>query len=300
MQDALLVFITEYTKFIGNSWSNLLLNITYLIILRQIYELLAAMFPFIRSIANTLFAPFRFLHVWFHLQAVKNLNANRRKLGRDQLRDQINLGLSFRTGLSTGREGSSVNIFSAMNNDLEIRESMYIANAPTLPGFAFLIAIVLAGPVMQASIMPWIHLYFILGITLVLLPSGSDTMFILNTILVKTKVSAWYIIFIPMIFFISAGIYSLKFSMLGYYPEWWWLEPIIMGTWSTWVYILLLGGIIFFTNVDTLVQNINPFTAESQRKKGYWEDRDKREYDSIERRRTMMHFLGNEEENFSE
>ena len=115
MTDAVMVFMGAYITFIGGAWHNLLLNILWSIIIRQIFELLCALFPFIKGIANTIFSPFRFLHIWFHLQAVKNLNNNRRKLGRTEMKDQINLGLSFRTGIGTGREGSGVNIFSAMN-----------------------------------------------------------------------------------------------------------------------------------------------------------------------------------------
>ena len=294
MEDVIVIFAQEYTRFIGNSWHRLLETIFWLLVIRQVYELLGAIFPFIKGLANTIFIPFRVLHVWFHVQAVKNLNSNRKKLGRKSNTDQISLGLAFRTGLGIGKEGSSLNIFSVLNNDLEIREAMYIANAPTLPGFALLIATALAGPLMTASILPIIHLYLILGISIALLPSSSDTLYIINTIIVKTKISVWYIVFIPIIFFISAGIYSLKYEIIGYYPEFWWLEPVIMGVWSAWVYILLLSFVIYFTNINQSVESI--FIEKDEEKNQASKDAD---YVQTIQRRKQMLLLDGEDESIS-
>ena len=44
--------------------------------------------------------------------------------------------------------------------------------------------------------------------------------------------------------------------MIGYYPDFWWLEPIIMGVWSAWVYIILLSFVIYFTNINQVVDSI--------------------------------------------
>ena len=76
------------------------------------------------------------------------------------------------------------------------------------------------------------------------MPSKADSKLIVNYIIVRTEISAWFIVNIFLVFILAAGTYAGKYYYLGYYPSFWYAEPLLMGIWSAMCYLLLVGLII--------------------------------------------------------
>ena len=79
------------------------------------------------------------------------------------------------------------------------------------------------------------------------MPSKADSKLIMNYIIIRTEISAWYVINIFLVFIVTAGTYALKYQYLGYYPDFWYIEPLLMGIWSAIMYLLFLGFILMMT-----------------------------------------------------
>ena len=50
-----------------------------------------------------------------------------------------------------------------------------------------------------------------------------------------------------IVFMLTAGMYGLKYYALGYYPAFWFVEPILMGIWSVICYLAFFSFIIVVT-----------------------------------------------------
>lgn len=245
MQDIISNFVDDigsvYSGFLSNFISNLLGTIFLIILIRIIYELVSTIFPGIKGLVYTLFKPFRLLHIWFHIQAAKNINE---KKGNEKNK-ATDFSVLFSTGMGSNSEQSLISVVSTKN--FTIKDAITIAKAPLMPSLVMLIFLILIGPIMNEGIFIFIHLYFLLGITLVMLPSGHDNLFVFNTILTKVNLSAWYFIFPFISFSLTTALYTYKYQILNSYPPFWWVEPLVMGLYSSWLYLILLAGVIWFT-----------------------------------------------------
>ena len=79
------------------------------------------------------------------------------------------------------------------------------------------------------------------------MPSKADSKLIVNYILIRTDISGWYVINIIIVFLLTASTYAMKYYFLGYYPAYWYVEPLLMGIWSVISYLILFGLIVMFT-----------------------------------------------------
>ena len=235
---------TVYSGFLSNFLSNFLTTIFLIFLIRIVYEIVTMIFPGVKNLVYTIFKPFRLLHIWFHIQAAKNVNAKHRKNNPNQ-RKKADFSVLFSTGMGPGSERSIISI--ASTDEFTTKDAIAIAKAPMLPALVMLLFLILIGPLMSEGIFVFIHFYFLIGITLVMLPSGHDNLFVFNTILTKTTLSAWYLIFPFISFSLTAMLYSFKYELLNSYPSFWWIEPLVMGLYSTWLYLILLTLVVWLT-----------------------------------------------------
>jgi hypothetical protein len=120
---------------------------------------------------------------------------------------------------------------------------------------------------MQEFIFAVIHFYIVCGITLCLMPSKADSSLIINYIIIKTEISAWYVINIFLVFMLSASLYGLKYYYLGYYPDYWYVEPFLMGIWSSICYFILLSLVIIFTEEKKIHPAKKQFYMDNEKRK---------------------------------
>lgn len=238
--------IFTYSQIFSNfSINSILAQIQLIMIIKTVYIVLSSILP-IDGIVQTIFSPFVYIHQIFHAHAAKKLN---NKYRGDDGNNQTPIRITTSLGKSTwsSSEYSNISFFMSNSSVLTIRDVSYFANSSTVPAFVMLIAIVSVGPLMQQFVFAIIHLYILCGITLCLMPSKADSKLVINYIIIKTEISAWYIINIFIVFILAAGTYAGKYYYLGYYPSFWFVEPLLMGIWSSMCYLLLLGIIIMFT-----------------------------------------------------
>ena len=248
MQDFVMDWINDlgtiYQGFLSNFLSNFLMTIFLIFLIRIVYEIVTMIFPGIKNLVYTIFKPFRLLHIWFHIQAAKNVNTKNHKNNPNQ-RKKVNFSVLFSTGMGSGSERSIISM--ASTDEFSTKDAIAIAKAPMMPALVMLLFLILIGPLMTEGLFVFIHLYFLIGITLVMLPSGHDNLFVFNTILTKTNLSAWYLIFPFIAFTLTATLYTFKYQLLDSYPPFWWIEPFVMGLYSTWIYLVLLTLVIWLT-----------------------------------------------------
>jgi len=238
--------IFTYSQIFSNfSINSILAQIQLIMIIKTVYFILSSFLP-IEGIVSTIFTPFSYLHEIFHAHAAKKLN-NKYRSEDSRAQTPIRITTSLGKSTSSSSEYSNISFFMSNASVLTIRDVSYFANSSTVPSFVMLIAIISVGPLMQQFVFAIIHFYILCGITLCLMPSKADSKLIVNYIIVKTEISAWYIVNIFLVFILAAGTYAGKYYYLGYYPAFWYVEPLLMGIWSAMCYILLLGLIIMFT-----------------------------------------------------
>jgi len=251
MQDFITDWINDlgtiYSGFLGGFVTNIFTTIFLIVLIRIVYEFASMIFPGIKSLVYTVFKPFRLLHIWFHIQAAKSLNT---KYGK-----KTHFSVLFSTGMGAGSERSLISIVST--DRFTTKDAISIARAPLYPSLIMLLALIIIGPLMQQGIFVFIHLYFLAGITLVMLPSGHDNLFIFNTILTRTTISAWYMVLPIVSFALTATIYTFKYQLLDVYPPFWWVEPFIMGLYSTWIYLIALAFVVWKTSDDGIEEQQN-------------------------------------------
>ncbi len=258
---AIYVYASIFSNFSLNS---VLAQIQLIMLIKTVYFILSSFLP-IEGLVNVIFSPFTYIHEIFHAHAAKKLNNKYRdENGSPRLFIRMNASLaksSFR-----GQEYSNVSFMISNQSAMTIRDVAYFANSSTVPSFVMLLVIVSVGPLMQQFIFAIIHLYILCGITLCLMPSKADSKLIVNYILIRTEISGWYVINIIIVFLLTASTYGLKYYMLGYYPAYWYVEPILMGIWSIMCYLLIFGLIVMFTEEKKLFPQ-QPKRIEEQ--KGY-------------------------------
>lgn len=233
-----------YSGLLSNFVTNLFSTIFLIIAIRIGYEAITMIFPGAKNLAYAIFKPFRLLHIWFHIQAAKSVNAEAKAKNPDAP-NKVHFSVLFSTGMGSQSERSSISMITGLGDELTVKEAVTIAKAPMNPALVMIFFSILAGPLMTEGILIFLHMYILAGVTLVMLPSGHDNLFIFNTILTRTKLSAWYMIFPFVAFALTATIYSLKYELLGVFPSFWWIEPFVMGLYSTWLYLMLLTLVIW-------------------------------------------------------
>ena len=234
-----------YKSLLGNFLSNFLTTIFLIILIRIIYSLVSGIFPGVKNLVYTVFKPFRLLHIWFHIQAAKEVN-EQYSIDNPNHGKKTNFSVLFSTGVGANSEHSFISF--ATTDDFTTKDAIAIARAPLMPALVMLLGLILIGPLMTEGIFIFIHLYFLIGVTLVMFPSGHDNMFIFNTILTKSKLSAWYMVMPFVAFALTATIYTVKYDLLGVYPAFWWVEPFVMGLYSGWLYLVLLATVVWLNS----------------------------------------------------
>ena len=208
----------------GHIFSNftldsILAQIQLLLTIKTMYVLLSMFLP-IKGLVNAIFSPFSYMHQLFHASAAKKLNKKYTdNYGRPK--GQINTNISLGGSSLRHQEYSNFAFMINTKGDLTLRDVMYFANSSSAPAFVMLLAIVSVGPLMQDFLLILIHLYVVCGITICLMPSTSDSKLIVNYIVLRTSISSWYVSNIFIVFFLSLGVYALKYYYLGYYPPYW-------------------------------------------------------------------------------
>ena len=242
LSSMVLVYANIFSNF---SLDSILAQIQLLVIIKTVYFLLSSFLP-IEGIVNTIFGPFTYMHQRFHAHAAKKLNHKYRDdFGRSK--NPVRMNVSLGDSSIRSREYSNLSYMLNNTSELTIRDVMYFANASTVPAFVMLLVIVSMGPLMQTFIFAVIHLYIVCGITLCLMPSKADSKLITNFIVIRTELSAWYVVNVFITFSLSATLYGVKYMYIDYYPAFWFVEPILMGIWSVICYLFLFSLIILLT-----------------------------------------------------
>ena len=261
MQDIIADFIGDigvaYKGLLGNFLSNFLTTIFLIILIRIIYTVVSGIFPGIKNLVYTVFKPFRLLHIWFHIQAAKEVN-EKYNLENPNHGKKTNFSVLFSTGVGANSEHSFISF--STTDDFSTKDAIAIARAPLMPALVLLLGLILIGPLMTEGIFIFIHLYFLIGVTLVMFPSGHDNMFIFNTILTKSKLSGWYMIMPFIAFALTATVYTVKYDLLGTYPSFWWIEPFVMGLYSAWLYLVLLATVVWLNGRNEEKENAKQTT----------------------------------------
>ncbi|MHA2366727.1 MAG: hypothetical protein ACXAC7_22430, partial [Candidatus Hodarchaeales archaeon] len=243
--------LSGYREVMGNVFNNFTFTILWIIIIYTIYMVLGFIFPPIKNfLRNFLFRPFRLLHIWFHIQACKNLN---NKTLRQGIRPKMRVRVSLSMGSYKGYERTMI-MLAPTDDRLTVREATRIANASFVPSIMILGVLMMLSPFMMNNLfLIIIHSYLLLGTLTVLMPSRSDNQFIINTFIIKTTISAWYFVFPLIIFAISAGLHVLKYDLMDTFPPFWWVTSIGWGLYSVFIYFNALTIIIMLTyNKDIL------------------------------------------------
>ncbi len=273
------MIFTYSTIFSNFSINSILAQIQLIMIIKTVYIILSSILP-IDGIVQTIFSPFVYIHQIFHAHAAKKLN-NKYRSEDGRTDTPIRITTSLGSSTWTKNEYSNISFFMSNTSVLTIRDVAYFANSSTVPSFVMLLAIVSVGPLMQQFVFAIIHLYILCGITLCLMPSKADSKLILNYIIVRTEISAWYVVNIFIVFIITAGTYALKYEYLGYYPNFWYVEPLLMGIWSAMCYLILLGLIIMFTEERKFTAKKRSYYIQNERLKVEKEKQILQEIDTI-------------------
>ncbi|MHA1214385.1 MAG: hypothetical protein ACTSPG_03770 [Candidatus Hodarchaeales archaeon] len=176
-------------------------QITYYIML----QLITAFFPFIKRILNMLFFPFRWIHVYFHVMAakeiLKELDEKKETDDYDKLLDSGNLRASLISGLDISDENPG--LLMSFNR---LEYAKRVALAPSRFASIIFIAYLLVSPVLLSNqilsiqLGAIIHLYFFIGIFAVLMPSLNDYYFVFHSLLISMNIPKKY-------FYVSIVIY---------------------------------------------------------------------------------------------
>lgn len=181
-------------------------QISYYIIL----QLLLILFPFIKRLLNYLFFPFRWIHVYFHITAAKQilseLENRKEQEDLDPLLDSANLRASLISGLDTIDENPGLLLSF---NRLEHAKRVVFAPSRfaliTFIAYLLVSPILLSNQVISTQLGALIHLYFFIGIFSVLMPSINDYYFLFHTLLLEMNIPPKYfymsiIVYIVVIF----------------------------------------------------------------------------------------------------
>ncbi|WP_455141170.1 hypothetical protein [Candidatus Hodarchaeum mangrovi] len=181
-------------------------QVSYYIIL----QLILILFPFIKRLLNYLFFPFRWIHVYFHITAAKEilneLEKKKEQEDLDPLLDSANLRASLISGLDIPDENPG--LLLSLNRLEHAKRVVFAPSRFALIAFiAYLLVspILLSNQIVSTQLGALIHLYFFIGIFSVLMPSINDYYFLFHTLLLEMNIPSKYfymsiIVYIIVIF----------------------------------------------------------------------------------------------------
>ncbi|MFX0065316.1 MAG: hypothetical protein ACFFC7_24360 [Candidatus Hermodarchaeota archaeon] len=165
-----------------------------LVIIYLVLQVLGFLFPVVKRLTNTLFLPFRILHIWLHLEAAKKLGLQ----GPDSKEDLIIT--RFITSVN-GDDRASMGIKAPKNT----KDAYKIAMAPT-KGAVILIALsFIISPILLifGLIGFFIHLYILFGALTTLWSDGRDYLFVYQIAVINADLSSRYLAWVIPVFGIS-------------------------------------------------------------------------------------------------
>ncbi|MFX0172800.1 MAG: hypothetical protein ACFE9L_12860 [Candidatus Hodarchaeota archaeon] len=192
----------------------LLIQLELLVVIYLVAQVLGFIFPFLKRLMIAVFIPFRFLHMWLHLQAAQ-------KIGLLQQRTEDSLiNAKFLTSM-TGDDRISLGIKTPKTT----REAYRIATAPTkgaivLIGLSFLLSPLF---LLFGIIGLFIHLYILLGSLTTLWGDGKDYLFVYQTALLNSDLPPRYVAWIVIVFgsvllgtfFVTADLLKALLTAIG-------------------------------------------------------------------------------------
>ncbi len=167
--------------------------LTYVII-----QLFCLLIPPLKRVLITLALPFRYMHVWLHVDAAKKAT---KRNSKQKKKDQVVINLWTRL---KGNDSAYISLKA-----YSTRDAIKIASAPLKGALALLSFIVLSSPILAklGLLGLLIHIYLIFSCFGVALPSISDYSFIYQGIMIHPdSFSPGYILWVYFIFAISGYI----------------------------------------------------------------------------------------------
>ena len=216
-------------------------------------------FPFIENIANTIFIPFRVLHIMTHSHKAKQINAKtvtkRLNLATE---DEISPTARLFTPKLVGRvtlhiaalnhESSSLTYLGYEN--LTYKQAMAFALAPEKYAYSILLIDLLLIPLAQLSTLFLVaHMYIYFGTILMLFPSNADYEYLYSTLINNSTVNPFYWIHGLIIFIVLSYIQYQFYADINY-PPYWYIDAIRFALAWTAFYYLLLIAILRYTGSD--------------------------------------------------
>ncbi|MFX0016907.1 MAG: hypothetical protein ACFFB2_19585 [Promethearchaeota archaeon] len=232
-------------------------------------QLVMHFLPFIKSLINALWFPFRFLHVYLHVYSAKELvqildqKKNEEEDDYDDIHDQYILRSSFATGLSRNDENSM--LITSFNR---IGYAQKVAMAPNRFGWVLLIGYLVISPLALVTPLTQvlttvagaaIHFYFFMGIFGVMMPTLNDWLFILNTIILNLNIRPIYIF--------NAVIVLIVFTLDTFWRTTDFFIAILVGTVAFILYLWGLFAIALFA-LRGKIQRSDIFFIPYPKKKG--------------------------------
>ena len=167
----------------------------YYVILQMILYVL----PFLRKILNLICLPFRWVHVYLHVYAAKQIMQEiqeKKEQGEtDEVLDTGNLRSSLISGLDVADENPG--LLMAFNR---VDYAKRVALAPNRFGLVMLVGYLAVTPlvftngqILSTLLGALVHLYFFLGIFGVVMPSMNDWYFIFHALMVNLNVKPFFI-----------------------------------------------------------------------------------------------------------
>ncbi|MFX0208225.1 MAG: hypothetical protein ACFFDT_19730 [Candidatus Hodarchaeota archaeon] len=199
--------------------------LTYLVI-----QLFSVMFPPFRKFMMFLALPFRYMHIWLHVEAAKKIN-KKKKVGKYKEAAAISLWTQAR-----GNDCAQISLKSYSTQD-----ALKIATAPLKGAIALLLFIVLSSPILaELGIFGLlIHIYFIFSCFGVAWPSFSDYSFLYQAAMVHpNSLSPGYLLWVYFIFVIS-GYITLKRTGSP-------VSALVDGIFFSFVYLV---GLLFLSKI---------------------------------------------------
>ncbi|MFX0123698.1 MAG: hypothetical protein ACFFAE_08655 [Candidatus Hodarchaeota archaeon] len=164
-----------------------------------ILQIITYTFPFLRKILNLLCLPFRWVHVYLHIfaakEVMKELEEKKEQNEMDKILDTGNLRASLISGLDLSDENPGL-LFSFNS----VKYAKKVALAPNRLGIVMLIGYLIVTPLAFASgqilttqLGAIIHLYLFLGIFGVMMPSINDWYFLFHTLMINLSIRPIFI-----------------------------------------------------------------------------------------------------------
>ncbi|MFW9997926.1 MAG: hypothetical protein ACFFD4_38145 [Candidatus Odinarchaeota archaeon] len=202
------------------------------ILLALFMQAVFAIFPPLKSIVDTIMAPFRIIHIWLHMQAAREIIEKRQKKG-----DLENFSLSFTSFFGTGFGTKAETPAIALSGICSPKEASRIANAPLKGTLVLLLMLTLLTPFLRTTFVgKIIHLYLFIGIATASFPSGSDYKFTYNMLLLQTRLNFQWLL-LPAAGFSSAFIIIMVLTENVVFAIIW---GIAMTTFSTWALLMVI------------------------------------------------------------